>query len=397
MNLNNNLLIEDSFQKRKMPFFLKIYLFIVIVLLTGGANIIDNNQLVTLVLLPVLAIYFFFNYGLNFNKWSIELYLVLILFVSSFISLFFSKDIDVGINEIKMLFGVFLLGFIFFYLNIYERYYEVVLWGIFTSSILLIVELIFQGEIILNLEFIKNYRDRSGFLLNANAYSYSIFFANLSLFYLLNIYKSKLFLIIVLLSQYLFIVTIFITASRAGLLLFLLLNFFYWFFVEKSKKLYIKILKLFLLIVMVLYGSATLFENSYLSTRTEINVVKEDTRITLINEGIDIFTNNPFFGVGPGQTIFYIKTGHYTHNSYIEVASTQGIIGFIILVLILFIPLKKLLNKDRSNIFTKLNIMFMLLFIIYNNFYPFYKYIDLMIFYFLVVNSINETENKYNT
>jgi len=249
-----------------------------------------------------------------------------------------------------------------------------------------------------------NYRDR--FLLNANAYSYFSFFANISLFYLHQRHKTALLTVLLFLMPILFIVISFVTQSRSGLVMIILINLIYWLFIAKKYninpflKLLRKLLTVSILIVLTL-NFLNIYQNSRIKNRVDTSLNQGDARGSLIQQSLDVFYENPIVGVGLGQLPLYNNIGQFSHNSYVEILAEQGIIGGIFLFMLFFIPLKKsfqLFRRFPKNSIIRLNLLFFISFYIFNNVYPFYKFPFSMMYFFLIIsyqnNIISSTTNR---
>ena len=82
---------------------------------------------------------------------------------------------------------------------------------------------------------------------------------------------------------------------------------------------------------------STFVESLSTGARADTSVVH---RLLLLRSAIDVFLRNPIFGVGLGN--FEAIAGRYTttpmvcHNTYLEVASNLGLIGFIPFMLLIY-------------------------------------------------------------
>lgn len=161
---------------------------------------------------------------------------------------------------------------------------------------------------------------------------------------------------------------IILTGSRAAI--FISLMFIFTFLVLKfkstgilAKKKYLIILILLLSIILLLIHPNSVSQMLYNRFRRfkegsvhidRRNIYFEDVRKDIFKLGIKTFQNNPFLGSGPFTFEFdkYIKLhGAYTkatsHNMYLEVLSTSGIIGFLPYISVLLIILIDLIRKKR--------------------------------------------------
>ena len=148
----------------------------------------------------------------------------------------------------------------------------------------------------------------------------------------------------------LFIMMIFLTLSRSGLLAFLVGCFFYIAF---SKK------RLFGFSIMAVLGSATIF---YIVNADNLSRVVE-ARISGLESGagrfeiwsnaFQIYSESPFFGIG----LFQFKEvmserfdiALYAHNTYLEVLVETGIFGFMLFLIFVFsISFQGLVLKEKN-------------------------------------------------
>ena len=122
-----------------------------------------------------------------------------------------------------------------------------------------------------------------------------------------------------------------------------------------------------------------------------------------IYQAIQIWSDNPFFGVGSGgyaRVPKLIEFGSFSHNSFTEVLANYGLFGlfiFIYLFILLFkkyYTLKKVINsKDYLILFR--SIVFLIFFIIYSQFYVVYLTSLFLGSLMLLISQLNFLEKKY--
>ena len=122
--------------------------------------------------------------------------------------------------------------------------------------------------------------------------------------------------------------------------------------------------------IALYYSFIFVLENTFLGERL-ITVMLSDKylgyeRNDMYLEGIDMFLKYPVTGVGLQNFAKYSKWGYYSHSDYIEVASTTGIIGFILYFSIYIVLLKRInyLKKHISDEETRYTINVLQVFII---------------------------------
>lgn len=376
----------------------KVLLTFSLTYLLSIGSIIGEQSIGTYILIPIL---FLITLVKIREKLILEIRLYGLLLLSAIISTTQSVDIDLSQIILLKLVGCLLIGIVITTLNNRYNIFSLVLYVYIISTIILILYEVFNGSLVLT-NFLDS-RNRDIYLLNANYYSYLIFYSTIGLYFIYREKKSTLLLLSIIIIQILFIITVFSTASRSGLLIILLINIGYWFFINNTKNLFVKAFKISLVLASFSYIYFSYYSGSFIAERSDRNSgIYDNSRESLLIDGVSVFVENPFLGVGPGNFQYYSKTGDYSHFSFIEVAATQGIFGLIFLILIYFIPIKivieKLINRIPNTDKTKYKmfLLFLLIFIFYNSFYPFYLYLDLMIFFFIVVSEIRRDIHSFS-
>lgn len=378
-------------------FFLGFFVLITIVSLNAFGPYFKIQSLVTTGLIPALAFISFLYGTRNQISNNHEFLIFLLIFFTGLLSIFYYVNFESFITNLSSLFGAILCAYIPLGLNKDKDYSDFFHWGYIVSILVLIIIMNINGNFNLtNFNSVVDYRNR--FLLNANAYSYFSFFANFSLFYLHQKYKSKTFLLFIILLPVLFIIVSFLTQSRSGMLFIILINISYWFFIEKGDntnrlKKATRTIITFLIFIAFAYQFINLYQNSRIKNRVQQSNTTVDAREVLIQEAINVFSENPYFGVGLGQLTNYTSSGQFSHNSYVEILSEQGIIGGFLLFFLFLLPLRKsikLFRLNPKNSLAKINILFFLTFYIFNNFYPFYKFPFSMLYFFLIISIQNK-------
>jgi len=133
------------------------------------------------------------------------------------------------------------------------------------------------------------------------------------------------------------------TASKSGLLVLFLMHVVIFIFSYKKLSNAMKIIYVMILISFFLLLNPVTFEyflsSIVVETFPQFNRVAQflffsdsiqtfDSFRNINNrEGLQIFSDHPFFGVGFGLDILLTSTGHEIHNTYIRILATLGIIG----------------------------------------------------------------------
>ncbi len=373
-------------------YIIKALLVFTIVSLAGLSAIYNYQQAVTYVLVPLILFmglslnnFTFTSLGNTYSKYFLGILIVGILVLT------FSTNLSVGFQNLVTLAGVYLAILLTIEL-LQFRFYdfsETFLISFVLSFLLLSFFLLLEngGNAA---EVSEDYIDRSQFDLNANIYSYFSYFANMSLFYLIQIKGKKLYMILSWICIVLGIYLSFITASRSGILFTFLISVIYWLFIFNKLRVNAFFRTLIVMAIIAysikyIYG---IYDNSFLKTRVTQSIESGDGRETLAKEAIMIFLQHPITGVGPGQFFLYASNkSSFSHNSFTEMAANTGIAGLLLLLFLFIQPfLKEFRNQHRGDkAIRKLNLLFFFSFILYNNFYVFYLTTYGMIFFFLVI------------
>jgi O-antigen ligase len=159
-------------------------------------------------------------------------------------------------------------------------------------------------------------------------------------------------------------------ASKAGLLgLFVCISAWVLFCLGTSMRNKLTFIGIILgMAVGLLLANEYIVENTYLGQRLQsVGKIEEyyesDSRGLLIAVALELFIENPFFGVGLMQVAANNSRGAYSHNDYVEILSNFGLIGAAIYFPI-FIIIWRRLTRNLSmirfgHIDTKYNLNFM--------------------------------------
>jgi O-antigen ligase len=138
-----------------------------------------------------------------------------------------------------------------------------------------------------------------------------------------------------------------------------------------------------------------IYEDSYLKTRNEMDI-RDDGRMVLLKDAIDV--GNRYFpiGVGPGNYIFYSQNRLFSHNTYTELYANEGVIGLWLYVWMVLLFIKRQWHRYKTS-YDKQYLVFLVFGIIYifdGFFYVFYPHLWLMGMFMLVAG---HSETYYNT
>lgn len=241
--------------------------------------------------------------------------------------------------------------------------------------------------------------------LNANTLAYFLFYMTFAIYELKRFMNHKvlkitfdiLFLLIIPIS---FVVAI-LTASRQVFIIqipLIVILLYLRYLKHSSMKMKLVFFSVGALCAMMfLPDLLSIYDDSYLKSRNEISI-KDDNRIRLMKEALDIGANNFILGVGPGNFVYYSSTGNFSHNVYLELFANHGIIGLILYawMMLLFVvrQFRRYLQcRDKQYL---VFLTFGVFYIIDGVFYVFYPHLWLM-GAFILVASYSETYYRNHT
>lgn len=372
------------------------YIIVTILVLFVLGPFLGITKLGTFVLLPVLGVTAI-SLSIKQSVWierKAELISLMSILALCLPTVFFYRDAQAMTGTMTRILGSVLGAYCVLRLSKRESDYEDYF---LTSYILtiagLVIIMIINGNFVIGLAQGSKSLTRDIFMINANSYSYYSFFANFALFILYLKYKKKFIFLLLVLFPILFILVSFVTQSRSGLIFTAITNIIFWIFINKKdnvnpfKKIGALLIS-FGSIALVIYQFTLLLLKTDFIDRLDINEGSSQERQSIVYEGFTFFLENPIFGLGVGQYPSYSATGLFSHNSYIEAFSEQGIIvGFLILLIFLrplFIGLN-IFFKHSKNPEVRIQLLFFLSFALYNNFYVFYKFSFAMMFHFVMI------------
>jgi O-antigen ligase len=233
--------------------------------------------------------------------------------------------------------------------------------GVLIVSLQMMYENSFSGIVM------RGSESQSALIENTNAYGKLIFVSSVLLF--MDYYKSKgrlykiFFFMVIAINVYFVFMMLGSRQSFVVMTLLILVVFYNWIFTIKnngSNKNLLKISK-FLLGVIALYSVMSYFsENSrYLDRVVNIinpilnnEVLNENSankRLELIDKGVELWSKSPLFG--SGVNYFRVHSGFYTytHNNYIELLVSGGIISLVIWYGIFSLLIHKVIVKMKIN------------------------------------------------
>lgn len=204
--------------------------------------------------------------------------------------------------------------------------------------------------------------NQAGLSDNANAAARYFIIAMVFITYLRSITKKRLLQITWLLGILLTYIGVLISLSRTGVILLVIAQALIIFMEPQNKIKFGHLLIFSLAFVVVLLFSENLF--GYIETFVPAIQQGTDTvglRYNLWRAGWNMWIDHPVKGVGLGM--FINEVGPYiyrlegphvwrsvAHNTYIQVLSETGIVGFLLFMLLIYFSIRNFLNKKISSI-----------------------------------------------
>lgn len=348
------------------------------------------NSMILTVILPILMVWCIIRDNRLLHNQTIQLFLALVFWI--LITLTTSVDVSYSLKVLKPILGGVVTSIIMYSLS---RNNQMNSRWLFISYILMFSATLYYlyttGDLFaIDIQKTRLETDEG---INANDFAYYLFYITIaiSLFFWDGFkglsYKEIVFYIIIL------VVTLYIsliTASRQVIVVVLPFIAFS-IFIRTAKRLSLRSILLFvipLIIITVMvysYYMNNYYEGSYLETRMEIGLGDED-RMILLKRGFNLGMAHPIFGVGIGN-MANLTRGSFSHNSFVELFATTGIIGSLIFTVMILETIK--INYKRYKI-TKNGVFLYLTWsfgawAIYNFLFVFYISPWLMSFFFLLV------------
>ena len=346
---------------------------------TGGLN-----QMVLFYLVANLLIILYIIWSFKGNKFRLILpiksrfWVLLFVFVLwSTLSLLWSTNWYVSSSILILWWNALLTAFILFQIKD-EKQSLIRQMFLFSLLLLLILGL---AQHLLGLNIIKQPSPPAATFKNKNMFAQIIILLWPLLCYeIMRLYAKKnvLFTTIGLITLFFSMAMLVFTASRAAwaALVLQIIALGVVFLLKKNKQMKILLFAICSLIFVVIV-SFQIKENSNINTtKSKINTafnknnnIANNERITGWANSIDIFLDNPILGVGVGNWYIHYPlyknnriiderarqnlVWNFAHNDYIEIIVSSGIVGFVLLLLLVFYFIKELVLlgiKTEKNI-----------------------------------------------
>lgn len=296
---------------------------------------------------------------------------VIVLFLSSIINLFYSKDsldfllVIVGFFHLRYLIWAFLL-FSFFDFSSYQKP--------LINGLILSVMFLF-AEAMINTHINGFERLTSGTLGN-NSFGNIIACITVYFIFMLKTSISKQYNFFLYLCIAIGIITVLLTGTRMALLAGIILFFIVYFYYNKKSFLrmfyfmFIMAGIVFMLVLTGVYKKVVpkRFDIGYLTEKIHFNIPQNGkniieiesfgetrsflTRLKLYNASLNMISKNPVFGIGSMRWNYYKNEYGFeekilldSHNGYLAIVSQFGLFSLFFIYFIYFYPFKLLKSK----------------------------------------------------
>lgn len=337
--------------------------------------------------LPLAFLWCFIKYSTL--KVNIAMRFLCLLYVWICICYFFAQNSELANHEIHRIIGCLILCYS---VGSLAKKQKLIPWLYILFLILLISAWAYAKEHILSV-FDFGEERLNDEKLNANTLAYYTFYVTVALFILGEIIDGEirkvcraLFLCTILLS----FMTAIYTASRQVLIIQVpLLSFLLWDRYLRNREKKLLILTVVFVTVGYLFTSygETIYEQSLLKKRSE-NEIQDDSRTKIAKECIELWVQRPMFGYGPGNSVAFITTHHFAHNTFLELLVNTGLVGSLIFAYMImkFLRVQYYRWKNTEDQLFLTFLIFGIFWLVDQVFYVFYIDLWLMSFFILVAS-----------
>ena len=366
------------------------------------------NMVALYVVLPIAFFVCFFQPEALKPNIYFKLLLALLIWIA--ISYLWAKYKVPAGRQLKQLLGTFILCYIY---NVISKNEKAVPYLYITYLILFIGAVIYAKQNILGSMDSENSRLNDD-KLNANTLAYLLFYLTFAIYELGTFAKRRLLKVTL---DFAFLLTIpitfivaLLTASRQVFIVQipLIAILLYLRYLKQTRTRTKLLFLLFTLVCAVIVAPyvTDIYEDSYLKKRNEIEI-KDDARVILLHDAIEVGMRYFPFGVGPGNYVYHSPRRNFSHNVYAELFANEGIVGLILYVwmMMLFVvrQVKRYYRyKDKQYLCF---LLFGVIYIFDGFFFVFYPYLWLMGAFILVAshsevyysNRVNEIKSIQNS
>lgn len=262
-----------------------------------------------------------------------------------------ATDQALVVEQLKTIFQIGILLFLISGITALRQNITFSMLAMIMGSIIILLMTYISGEF---QEVSNNYAGVgrvSGIAENSNAFAYSMLLMLFCIFYFWGVNRSwlKCFIlsVLVLLAMY----GIVYSGSRKGFLGAIVFLFLWWLFcISKkiSKNKFKTTIGLIFLLLVIYCIFDYMLANTFMGIRfTHMREHGTQSRIQMYVDGLEMIREHPIFGVGLDNYRVRSSSWSFSHSEYIEVASTTGIVGFIIYFSIYIVLWRRLRRTQK--------------------------------------------------
>lgn len=337
-------------------------------------------------------------------KASTSLKLLIAVYVWECITFLVAEDQAIALDELKRLAACFMMAFSFFYLGKKEK---LIPW-LYIIYVVYYLGMVYYARTNLLLDDFDYSEERLGDrILNANLVAYVTFFVTFIVFISPHFVKRDwlklLFKILFILSPIWSFGVGILTGSRQVLIIqFPFIAILLYLRYLRRTNLYTQVISVVAVIIFAVSvwdKVDNIYEQSYLSTRMEMEI-EEDARMIHYQRAMQIGLDNPITGVGPGNYKLYTPNRRsFSHSSYSELFANNGFPGLILYILLFYFFCKRQWRCYRRTHDKQFLYFFIfgLFYVVDNAFYVMHTAPWLISFFILVDSHSNTYFKKFNT
>ena len=303
----------------------------------------------------IILFYILFNFKVVNRIYLYEKFIIL-FFLYSIIRGCFSVD---KINYIRLSLGFVIVFLLYFFVSniVYNIDKKAIIRIIYYVSIIFILFsliLYFGGD---KKNGLGGEMDRGMYRLTGTIIDPNIFALFGTLIYGISLHKvienkKKKFLI----SLFLIMICFLFTFSRGGIIGLVFFTVIYFIsFTKINLKIIIKLIIIFAILVLIIFLFAKSLNINLLEILNQRSSIKTGSgRLKIWSNGIKLFKQNPFFGIGlynfQNYNIRIFNDSHYLHNTFLAVLVENGLMGSLMFFLFLISFIFKKGNQDIEKV-----------------------------------------------
>ncbi len=266
------------------------------------------------------------------------------------ISLIFTVNFGMTINYFSVLLGNIILWYITFRIVMRSDNQIILLLIVFVSNLYHAIMGFFRPVEVTEVDYVTRV---TGLFTNPNALGFAMWCGLITVIFLTTL-RTKNTLIKILLWSCVpfFLLVMFQSGSRKNVfavIIYLLVIVYYY---AKTRYRWIIIAASILIFITSEFINISFLENTAFGSRISHEAFNSDIdkRSELIIEGLQMFQDHLIFGVGLGSYTYYSSTGAMSHNDYVEVLASTGIVGFLLYfpIYIIFFKQNRFLVKHEA-------------------------------------------------